>query len=269
MTDDTDIASAIEGDGETVIGDIASIQAKIGKNLPFLTIIYPQNKKALFEVTTEKQIIGRGTRIDDRYNKLWFTILDFKKATELFADEDFDGPPVQVMDTRSCEIIDIENTDFDIELDNVNNEDAENDSGQANERDDLEANDTGLDGTWDDANESDYVKYRVSGVTVRKVAERVQYYGSDGKLVTESFKDYTRNTVKKCFTSLDDFTRKWQDSERKQIIIDELASEGVIWQALEDEVSKDMDPFDLICHVVFDQPALSRKERAHNVKTLK
>ena len=227
-------------------------------------VVLDQNIKSM---TKFKQIIGRGTRIDDRYNKLWFTILDFKKATELFADEDFDGPPVQVMDTSAGGIIDIENTDFDIELDNVNNEDAENDSSQDNERDDLDSNDSGIDSGWDDDdNESDYVKYRVSGVTVRKIAERVQYYGSDGKLVTESFKDYTRNTVKKCFTSLDDFTRKWQDSERKQIIIDELANEGVIWQALEEEVGKDMDPFDLICHVVFDQPPLTRKERANNVK---
>ncbi len=232
-------------------------------------VVLDQNIKSM---TKFKQIIGRGTRIDDRYNKLWFTILDFKKATELFADEDFDGPPVQVMETGSGEIIDTENTDFDIELDNVNIEDAEDDSNQDNERDDLDTNNTdndgNVDGNWnnDDEIESDYVKYRVSGVTVTKIAERVQYYGTDGKLVTESFKDYTRNTVKKCFTSLDEFTRKWQDSERKQIIIDELESEGVIWQALEEEVGKDMDPFDLICHVVFDQPPLTRKERANNVK---
>jgi type I restriction enzyme R subunit len=98
------------------------------------------------------------------------------------------------------------------------------------------------------------------------MAERVQYYGTDGKLVTESFKDYTCNTIKKQFSSLDDFTRKWQNADRKQAIIDELANEGVIWQALEQDVSKDLDPFDLICHVVYDQPALTRKERAESVK---
>lgn len=231
-------------------------------------VVLDQNIKSM---TKFKQIIGRGTRIDDRYNKLWFTILDFKKATELFADEDFDGPPVQVMDTGAGEIIDLDNAEFDIELDNVNNEEAENEGSLDDGSDDFDANDASnynnLDDNWeDDETESDYVKYRVSGVTVRKIAERVQYYGTDGKLVTESFKDYTRNTVKKCFSSLDDFTRKWQDSERKQVIIDELESEGVIWQALEEEVGKDMDPFDLICHVVFDQPPLTRKERANNVK---
>jgi type I restriction enzyme R subunit len=98
------------------------------------------------------------------------------------------------------------------------------------------------------------------------MAERVQYYDTDGKLVTESFKDYTRKTIQKQFTSLDDFTRKWNASERKQTIIDELANEGVIWQALEDDISKELDPFDLICHVAFDQPPLTRQERANNVK---
>jgi len=228
-------------------------------------VVLDQNIQSM---TKFKQIIGRGTRIDDRYNKLWFTILDFKKATELFADERFDGIPEKVMVSRPDDIIDISNTDFDTELDNTNNNEPASGDETTGDSDDTFTPDYGTsDADWgDDDDESSYIKYRVSGVTVKKIAERVQYYGTDGKLVTESFKDYTRNTVKKHFTSLDEFTRKWQDSERKQAIIDELASEGVIWQALEEEVGKDMDPFDLICHVVFDQPSLTRKERANNVK---
>ncbi len=101
---------------------------------------------------------------------------------------------------------------------------------------------------------------------MKKIAERVQYYDSDGKLVTESFKDYTRKAMATQFTSMDDFTRKWNDADRKQAIIDELAEIGIIWEALEQEVGKDMDPFDMICHVVYDQPPLTRKERADNVK---
>ena len=104
------------------------------------------------------------------------------------------------------------------------------------------------------------------GVTVNKVAERVQYYDTDGKLVTESFIDYTRKTMSKQFSSLDDFVKRWNESDRKQAIIDELAEEGIIWSALEEEVGKDMDPFDMICHVVYDQPPLTRKERADNVQ---
>jgi len=229
-------------------------------------VVLDQNIQSM---TKFKQIIGRGTRIDDRYNKLWFTILDFKKATELFADERFDGIPEKVMVSKPDEIIDIANDAFDIELDNTNNEEPTTDGEVTLDgTDDTVTPDYGPVNTdWsDDDDENRYIKYHISGVEVRKIAERVQYYGTDGKLVTESFKDYTRNAVKQHFTSLDEFTRKWQDSERKQAIIDELASEGVIWQALEEEVGKDMDPFDLICHVVFDQPPLTRKERANNVK---
>ena len=90
---------------------------------------------------------------------------------------------------------------------------------------------------WGD-DESRFIKFQVSGITVKKIAERVQYYDTDGKLVTESFKDYTRNTILKQYASLDDFVQKWQSAERKQAIIDELAAEGIIWEALEEDVSK-------------------------------
>ncbi len=101
---------------------------------------------------------------------------------------------------------------------------------------------------------------------VKAIAERVQYHDTDGKLVTESFKDYTRKTLARQFSSLDEFIKKWQSAQRKQAIIGELESKGVLWEVLAEEVGKDLDPFDLICHVVYDQPPLTRKERAENVK---
>ncbi len=124
-----------------------------------------------------------------------------------------------------------------------------------------------IDADWgEDEDEKRFIKFHVSGVEVKKLAERVQYYDSDGKLVTESFKDYTRKAVMKQFSSLDDFVRTWKEADKKQTIVKELESIGVIWEALESDVSKDMGAFDLICHVVFDQPALTRRERANNVK---
>ncbi|MOA07279.1 hypothetical protein D3C78_1269670 [compost metagenome] len=114
------------------------------------------------------------------------------------------------------------------------------------------------------------IRYVIDNVPVFVVAERVQYYGADGKLITESLRDYTRNCVKKQFASLDDFLRRWSDAEQKKAIIDELAAQGVLWEALAEEVQarqdKPLDPFDLICHVAFDQPALTRRERAEQVK---
>jgi type I restriction enzyme R subunit len=225
-------------------------------------------------MTKFKQIIGRGTRINERHNKLWFTILDFKKATELFADERFDGTPEKIMITKPEEIIegvgdiDTSGTDEDSALDQ---EGAAEGVGENQGDYKPEDNGQGTDKEWTDGPINDdekekFIKFRVSGVTVKKMAERVQYYDTDGKLVTESFKDYTRNTIHKQFATMDAFIKKWQSSERKQVIIDELAAEGVIWQALEDDVSRELDPFDLICHIAFDQPPLTRKERADSVK---
>jgi type I restriction enzyme R subunit len=236
-------------------------------------------------MTKFKQIIGRGTRIDDRYNKLWFTILDFKKATELFADERFDGIPEKIMITSPEDIIDLDSDKFDEEFAATDEqegaaegisegEEGYQDDGTGNTFSNSSDNGQGdSEGEWKDGpidsendEENRFIKFHVSGITVKKLAERVQYYDSDGKLVTESFKDYTRKTVMKEYGTLNDFIKKWNATERKQAIIDELADAGVIWQALEDDVSRDLDPFDLICHIAFDQPPLTRKERANNVK---
>ncbi|EIN9355274.1 DEAD/DEAH box helicase family protein [Vibrio vulnificus] len=230
-------------------------------------------------MTKFKQIIGRGTRIDDKFGKLWFSILDFKKATELFADERFDGTPERVKVTKPE---DFENPE---DLDDIVDGMPEDENGEVAVDgespfgDDIDP-DTILEPTPpyttsgedtfgpgpDEPIQEEVRKFHVSGVEVKKIAERVQYYDSDGKLVTESFKDYTRKAMATQFTSMDDFTRKWNDADRKQAIIDELAEMGIIWEALEQEVGKDMDPFDMICHVVYDQPPLTRKERADNVK---
>ncbi|MCZ4337363.1 EcoAI/FtnUII family type I restriction enzme subunit R [Shewanella colwelliana] len=233
-------------------------------------VVLDQNIQSM---TKFKQIIGRGTRIDDRYGKLWFTILDFKKATELFADERFDGTPEKVLVVTPT---DIEDDDTDIDgtdaIDDPSDEDNPFDDGELggdSSNNQPDGNGDGAqtgEGEWTDDETRKVAKYRVSGVSVSKVAERVQYYDSDGKLVTESFKDYTRKTMAKQFSSLDEFVKRWNDSDRKQAIIDELAQEGIIWAALEEEVGKEMDPFDMICHVVYDQPPLTRKERANSVK---
>ncbi|MBF4284389.1 DEAD/DEAH box helicase family protein [Vibrio anguillarum] len=228
-------------------------------------------------MTKFKQIIGRGTRIDERYGKLWFTILDFKKATELFADERFDGTPERVKVTTPKQFEDEDDLDDiiegmdDIDADNpFGDEDIDSDSIQEPESsygDNFGGSSKGGAEGNDDWNDENRVrKFHVNGVSVKALAERVQYYDSDGKLVTESFKDYTRKTMVKQFASLNDFIKRWNESERKQAIIDELAEAGILWEVLEDEVGKDMDPFDMICHVVYGQPALTRKERADNVK---
>jgi len=195
-------------------------------------------------MTEFKQIIGRGTRINEDYDKRFFTIMDFRKATELFADPDFDGDPVQIYEPGP--------DDSPVPPDDTPPPE-EGDTEYPPE-----------DGTIVDPEPRR--KYLVRDVAVTVLAERVQYLDSAGKLITESLRDYTRRNVTEEFASLDDFLRRWGQTEQKQAILQELEQQGVLLAPLAEEVGKDFDPFDLVCHVAFDQPPLTRRERAENVR---
>ncbi|WP_404360396.1 EcoAI/FtnUII family type I restriction enzme subunit R [Methylotuvimicrobium sp. KM1] len=193
--------------------------------------------KTISSMTTFKQIIGRGTRIEEEYNKYFFTIMDFKKATELFKDPDFDGEPVVIYEPGEG--------DDPVPPD----PDGPDDPGD----DDIEEK-TGV------------YKVTVSGVPAKIVAERIEYLGPDGTLITESYKDFTRKQIQTEFASLDEFLKRWNDSNKKQVIVDLLEEHGILFDNLAEEVGKDYGIFDLICHIAYDQPPLTRKERALNVK---
>jgi type I restriction enzyme R subunit len=109
-------------------------------------------------------------------------------------------------------------------------------------------------------------KYVVNDVEVSIVSERVQYLDANGKLISESLKDYTRKAVRKAYASLTAFLNAWNDADRKQAIIDELADHGVFLDELAEQVGRDIDAFDLICHIAFDQPQRTRRERADKVR---
>ncbi|WP_107316118.1 EcoAI/FtnUII family type I restriction enzme subunit R [Achromobacter xylosoxidans] len=213
-------------------------------------------------MTEFKQIIGRGTRINEDFDKYWFTILDFKKATELFADPDFDGDPVQIYEPNPGE--------SPLPPDEGGDDGAPDDEFTYPRPVDNPMPPGGVAEPLPGEGGDGVRRYVVANVEVKVVAERVQYFDTNGKLITESLKDYTRNALAKEFASLDDFLRHWGAAEKKQAIIDELAQQGIFFEALADEVdkqsSKDFDPFDLVCHVAWDQPPLTRKERAEQVK---
>lgn len=192
--------------------------------------------KSINSMTTFKQIIGRGTRIHEELNKYYFTIFDFKKATELFKDPAFDGDPVVIYEPDGDDPI-------------VPPDPPVND-GEGEEPENPETT----------------RKYVFNNVEVNIVAERVEYIGSDGKLVTESYRDFSKKQIKEEFASLDEFLTNWNSAEKKKVIIDLLEEHGVIVENLAEAVGKDFSEFDLICHVAFDQPPLTRKERANNVK---
>jgi type I restriction enzyme R subunit len=211
-------------------------------------------------ITEFKQIIGRGTRINEDYDKFWFTIMDFKKATELFADPAFDGDPVMIYEPKGDESPVPPDELPEIILDSNGNQIPAGGPGGG------DSGDAGSGSFGSDQPGPGRVKYVLGDVTVHVVAERIQYYGPEGKLITESLKDYTRHTVLKDYASLDRFLLRWTGSERKAAILAELEQHGVFFEPLADEVGRDFDAFDLICHVAFDQPPLTRRERADNVK---
>ena len=200
-------------------------------------------------MTEFKQIVGRGTRVHEDTGKLYFTLIDFRGATGHFADPEFDGEPVQIYEPKGDDPIDP-----------------------------PDPPPNGPDGPGDDdviVNGGDppvpppsgpLKKIYVDGIAANVVAERVEYLDGQGKLITESLRDFTRRALRKRFASLDDFLNRWNGEERKQAIIDEMESEGLRLDVIVEELGKDLDPFDLICHVAFDAKPLTRRERAESVK---
>lgn len=199
-------------------------------------------------LTEFKQIIGRGTRVREDYGKYYFTILDFRGVTELFADPDFDGDPVVIYEPKPGEtVVPPEDTPMDHVI-----------SEKQGEWENF---------TEDNMPSSEPVKkYYVKGVPTKVINERVQYIGEDGKLITESLKDYTKRNILQEYRSLDEFLNAWNSADKKSAIIKELNDRGVFFDELKEEIGKDLDPFDLVCHIAFGRPPLTRKERVTKVK---
>jgi type I restriction enzyme R subunit len=208
--------------------------------------------RAVGSMTEFKQIVGRGTRVHEDTKKFYFTLIDFRGATGHFADPDFDGDPVQIYEPG--------------EGDPITPPDDAPPTGEDTPPtpgvDEIVVDQPGLPQPPGDPIRKIYV----DGVGARIVAERVEYLDENGRLVTESLRDFTKTALKKRFASLDDFLKRWKSAERKQAIIDELDAEGLALDAIADELGKNLDPFDLICHVAFDKKPLTRRDRAENVK---
>lgn len=203
-------------------------------------------------MTEFKQIIGRGTRVREDYGKLFFTILDFRGVTELFADPDFDGDPVVIYEPKDGE--------SPVPPDEL---DGSEDTGEA-AKEEVRYDGISTDGLG--VVREPQQKYYVKDVPVEVINKRVQYIGEDGKLITESLEDYTKKNILAEYRSLDDFLVAWSHAEKKDAIFEELARRGVFLEALEEEVGKDFDPFDLICHIAYGKPPLTRAERVNNVR---
>ncbi|MGB4598358.1 MAG: DEAD/DEAH box helicase family protein [Trichlorobacter sp.] len=212
--------------------------------------------RAVGSMTEFKQIVGRGTRVHEDTKKYFFTLVDFRKATAHFADPDFDGEPVQIYEPGEDDPV--------IPPDDVPPVADEDDPIPPEPGDDEEIiSDPPPVGPDPPPPQP---KYYIKGETISVVMERVEYLDEYGKLITESLRDYSRKAIRAQYASLDQFLRRWKTEEHKEAIIEELAAEGLLLDPLMEEVGKELDPFDLICHIAFDQPPLTRRERANNVK---
>ncbi len=219
--------------------------------------------KTINSMTEFKQIIGRGTRIREDYKKLFFTIMDFKGATRLFADPEFDGEPVVIYEPGENEPVvppeDLENGQPG-EIDEPGEEygpgDHESDGGEEE-----------TDGGGDPRE-----KYYIDDVEVRVAVELHQYLNEAGQLKTEDLriylKDQIRKTLKQQFGTLQDFIKRWRETERKHVLLSELKDQGIPLEVLKQAVpdSNRFDAFDLVVHIAFDQKPLTRQERVNRVK---
>ena len=205
-------------------------------------------------MTEFKQIIGRGTRVKEEFGKSYFTILDFRNVTSLFADPEFDGDPIVVKEQKQDDDMSgVENDSESTIVDPITGEEIHF------------PNEYSIPGQENQVKEPRR-KIHVKGVEVTVLKERIQFLDQHGKLVTEDLRDYTRKNVLRNFDSLESFLRRWSSAEKKRVLVEELQEEGIFFEALQDEVGKEFDPFDLICHVAFDAPPLTRQERANNVR---
>ncbi|MFA1676281.1 EcoAI/FtnUII family type I restriction enzme subunit R [Rhizobium mongolense] len=205
-------------------------------------------------MTEFKQIVGRGTRVHEDTQKFYFTLMDFRGATNHFADPEFDGVPVQIYEPGEADPI----TPPEIETDGFEEEEQDDYTAEPSETDGEEIIFSSGGGPRN--------KVYVDGVGARVLAERVEYLDANGKLVTESLRDYTKAALLKHFASLDDFLRRWKSEKRKDALVKELAAEGLPLDVIAKELGIDVDPFDLVCHIAFGRKPLTRKERADNVK---
>lgn len=227
-------------------------------------IVLDSNIKSMTEF---KQIIGRGTRINEEFGKRYFTILDFRNVTDLFSDPDFDGDPVRIKPvSQDDDISIIESEEMSDDTPIVDEEGGEEITGFEEITNDN--TDYPEEGPFEGADfcRQPREKIYVNGIDVAVLNERQMYFDNEGRPITESLKDFTRRQILNEYSSLDDFLRKWSNTERKEAIIAEFREQGILVDELLQAVNRECDLFDVICHVAFDMPPLTRKERASNVR---
>jgi type I restriction enzyme, R subunit len=194
--------------------------------------------KNIASITEFKQIIGRGTRIQEEYNKFYFTIFDFRNATKIFFDPDFDGEPIVKYEIDTKEKFN-------------KNEYIDNDEKKDNE---------------ENQNNTKSIKYYLGGLKVKIESNRTLYLDEDNNLITNNIFEYTKNRVLSIFKNYEDFKNKWISSDFKKDISKMLLDNKIYIDVLSEEKENKLDTFDLICHIVYDKKVLTKSERISKAK---
>lgn len=218
------------------------------KTVKLIVLDAPMNSMTEF-----KQIIGRGTRVEEQYGKYYFTIMDFRNVTRLFADPAFDGDPVNVYEHNGNTAIDV--------TDQIAQE-------TISEEQILEVDPRAevlIDGT---AQAEKPKKIRIKdGVDFFPIHRTVQYIDpKTGKLISESLVDFSKKTILSEYASLDDFLTRWKEVERKDIIVNEFLERGIAFEELRQDVGIDLDVFDLVLHIAYGKKPLARSERVKKIR---
>ena len=224
-------------DPESLNPSIVTTSKLLSTGVDILTCKLIVLDKEIASMTEFKQIIGRGTRVYEADNKYYFTIMDFRGATSHFADPDFDGDPISIMEVDEQNKI-VKDEDYDQEkiFEEISNIDIENETGIKS-------------------------KIYVEGVPAEIIAEKIQYLDNKGKLITEDFRDYTKKTLIKKYKSLENFLKMWNKKKDIKLIIKELKNEGLEPDILIDEFGSNLDILELICSLAFDKKPLTRSEK--------
>ena len=204
-------------------------------------------------MTEFKQIIGRGTRVRDDYGKLWFSILDYSgSATRMFADPDFDGDPVLITETEidssgeptTEKVIDEPGVDPEILIE---------------PEPPIIVEPAG----------AERRKFYVDNGQVEIAAHLVYELDPDGKqLRVIRFTDYAGEKVRTLFPSAPELRTEWADPVKRAEIIERLSERGIDFEELADAAKQpDADPFDLLCHLAYNAPLRTRRERAERLRT--
>lgn len=194
-----------------------------------------------------KQIIGRGTRINEEFDKFYFTIMDFRGVTRLFADPDFDGEPVKIYEPK-----DEESIKSHIEEETINPSEIK----EENPQEEI---------IFDPTEKEDEKRKKVviaEGVEFNVATKMIHYIDpKTGKLIAENLTDYSRKQILGTMPTLDEFLAKWSETERKDAIVKELENKGIPLEELQKEVGLNVDVFDLILHVAYNKKPFTRSER--------